>query len=156
MTDVHSKPVRRKNMKAVRAKNTKPELLVRKLLHGAGYRYRLHVKNLPGTPDIVLPKYKVVIFVHGCFWHMHDCALFRLPATRTDWWRQKLTENRLRSEAAEDFLRELGWRVVIVWECSLKGQAKLEPGDVLDKFTSWLSGSTSFLEIPESKFSSLI
>ena len=153
MTDVHSKPVRRKNMKAVRAKNTKPELLVRKLLHGAGYRYRLHVKTLPGTPDIVLPQYKVVIFVHGCFWHMHDCALFRLPATRTDWWRQKLTENRLRSEAAEDFLRELGWRVVIVWECSLKGQAKLEPGEVLDKFTSWLAGSTSFLEIPESKFS---
>lgn len=151
MTDVHSKLVRRKNMKAVRAKNTKPELLVRKLLHSAGYRYRLHVKNLPGTPDIVLPKYKVVIFVHGCFWHMHDCELFRLPSTRTEWWRKKLSENRLRGEAAEDFLRELGWRVVVIWECSLKGQAKLEPCDVLDKFNYWLSGPTSFLEIPESK-----
>lgn len=150
MTDVHSKLVRRKNMKAVRAKNTKPELLVRKLLHGAGYRYRLHVKNLPGTPDIVLPKYKVVIFVHGCFWHMHGCDLFKLPSTRTEWWQKKLSENRLRSESAEDYLRELGWRVVVIWECGLRGPARLESDEVLDIFVSWLSDSTSFLEIPAS------
>lgn len=151
MADVHSKLIRKKNMRAVRAKDTKPELFVRRLLHSAGFRYKLHVKVLPGTPDMVLPKHKVVIFVHGCFWHMHDCALFRLPATRNEWWLNKLSENRLRGEAAEDYLRELGWRVVVVWECSLKGDSKLEKKEILDTFTSWLSGSTSFLEIPVSK-----
>lgn len=148
MTDVHSKLVRKKNMRAVRSTNTKPELFIRKLLHGAGFRYRLHVKTLPGKPDIVLPKYKTVIFVHGCFWHMHDCGLFRLPSTRTIWWKKKLSENRLRSDTTEDLLREQGWRVAVVWECSIKGKEKLEPDEILDKFTSWLSSNTSYLEIP--------
>jgi len=90
MTDVHSKAVRSKNMAAIKGRNTKPELSVRKALHNAGFRYRLHVTSLPGKPDLVFPRYKAVIFVQGCFWHQHQCAMFHWPKTRTEWWRQKI------------------------------------------------------------------
>jgi DNA mismatch endonuclease (patch repair protein) len=91
MTDVHSKAVRSKNMAAIKGRNTKPELSVRKALHNAGFRYRLHVTSLPGKPDLVFPRYKAVIFVQGCFWHQHQCAMFHWPKTRTEWWRQKIS-----------------------------------------------------------------
>ena len=108
-------------MSRIRGKNTKPEMLVRKYLFAHGFRYRLHSKNLPGKPDIVLPKYKTVIFVHGCFWHGHkDCKYFVVPKTRTDWWLNKINANKANDAKKELALKQAGWKVLFVWECQLK------------------------------------
>jgi len=112
-------------MSRVKATNTKPEILVRKTLHAAGFRYTLHGKHkgksLPGKPDIVLPAYKSVIFVHGCFWHAHkDCRYFKIPETRTEFWEKKLFGNRDRDKKNENILSEKGWSVFIIWTCELK------------------------------------
>lgn len=121
MSDVHSAKVRSFNMSRIRSKNTKPELVVRKLLHSAGFRFRLHASDLPGKPDIVLRKYETVVFVHGCFWHGHEkCKYFVVPGTRTDWWLQKINRNRELDAINAKKLRDLGWRVVKVYECELK------------------------------------
>jgi len=108
-------------MSRIKGKNTKPEILVRKFLFANGFRYRLHVKNLPGKPDIVLPKYKTVIFVNGCFWHGHKgCRYFLLPKTRTEWWLQKISDTQSRDKLAKQELENLGWKVIVIWECELK------------------------------------
>lgn len=107
-------------MRAIRSRNTRPELLVRKYLHAAGFRYRLHDKRLPGKPDIVLPRYRAVIFVHGCFWHGHDCKYFILPKTRTEFWQKKIEANRARDREHIVQLNQLAWRVIVVWECEVK------------------------------------
>jgi DNA mismatch endonuclease (patch repair protein) len=108
-------------MSQIQAKNTKPEMIVRKFLHGNGFRYRLHVKDLPGKPYLVLPKYNSVIFVHGCFWHVHEeCKYFKIPSTRTEWWKEKLYGNKERDEKHTQVLEEMGWNVIVVWECKLK------------------------------------
>lgn len=121
MADVHSKETRSYNMSRIRSKDTKPEMLVRKFLHKHGFRYRLHVKDLPGKPDIVLPKYKTVIFIHGCFWHGHEgCRYYVVPKTRTEWWLNKINGNIANDSIAENTLKELGWRVIKIWECELK------------------------------------
>ena len=121
MTDVHNKETRSFNMSRIKGKNTKPELLVRKFLFANGFRYRLHDPKLPGKPDIVLPKYKTVIFVNGCFWHGHKgCPYFVLPKTRTEWWMEKIKGTRMRDKAAEVALNVKGWRVITLWECQLK------------------------------------
>lgn len=121
MADVHSKQVRSFNMSQIRAKNTKPEMLVRRFLFSHGYRYKLHDKSLPGCPDLVLPKYRTVIFVHGCFWHGHDgCRYFKIPKTRTDWWREKIERNIERDNDNELRLAELGWKIIVVYECQLQ------------------------------------
>ena len=121
MADVHSKEVRSFNMSRIRSKDTKPEMIVRKFLHGQGFRYRLHVKNLPGKPDLVLPKYKTVIFIHGCFFHGHkDCKYFVVPKTRTEWWVNKINGNIANDAKAFDALQKLGWKVLEIWECELK------------------------------------
>ncbi|CAN7505210.1 very short patch repair endonuclease [Acidovorax sp. LjRoot38] len=126
MTDVVSPAVRSAMMAGIRGKNTKPEMLVRKALFAAGYRFRLHRKDLPGSPDIVLPGRKVAIFVHGCFWHAHQgCRLAKLPATRPDFWRDKLGRNVARDAAAVSTLRLQGWRVLVVWECFIRQQQEL-------------------------------
>ena len=123
MTDVHEIPTRSFNMSQIKGKNTKPEILVRKFLFANGFRYRLNVKTLPGKPDIVLPKYKTVIFVNGCFWHGHKgCRYFVLPKTRTEWWLQKIKGTWLRDKDAEIKLNVLGWKVIVIWECELKSQ----------------------------------
>ena len=115
-------------MAGIGAKNTKPEIVVRQILHRLGYRFRLHRKDLPGKPDIVLPKWNTVIFVQGCFWHGHDnCPLFRLPRSRTDFWDEKITANRQRDMVTREKLRDAGWRQVEVWECATKGRTALEP-----------------------------
>lgn len=112
-------------MSRIRSADTKPELLVRKFLHANGYRYKLHDKTLPGKPDIVLPKYKTVIFVHGCFWHGHaNCKYFVVPKTRTQWWLDKINRNKANDEKAEKALRKEGWEVIIIWECRLKSEKK--------------------------------
>jgi len=126
MADVHSKKVRSYNMSQIRSGNTKPELLVRKFLHANGFRYKLHDKTLPGKPDIVLPKYRTIIFVHGCFWHGHaNCKYFIVPQTRTQWWIDKINRNKANDAKAVKALKKEGWKVITVWECQLK-PAKVE------------------------------
>ncbi|MGE0020116.1 MAG: very short patch repair endonuclease [Draconibacterium sp.] len=119
--DVHNTATRSFNMSRIKAKDTKPELLVRRFLFAQGFRYRLHVKTLPGKPDIVLPKYKTVIFIHGCFFHGHEgCRYFKVPATRTQWWLDKIEGNKKRDIETVKKLTVLGWKVITIWECELK------------------------------------
>lgn len=127
MTDVHSQKTRSYNMSRIKAKDTKPELLVRKYLFSKGFRYRVNVKDLPGKPDIVLPKYKTVIFIHGCFWHGHEgCRYFVIPKTRTAWWTEKIRKNRERDQQEHEALRKAGWNIMTVWECQLKPRQQQE------------------------------
>ena len=121
MADKHSKEVRSYNMSQIKGKNTKPEMLVRKYLHAQGFRYRLHSKSLSGKPDIVLPKYKTLIFVHGCFWHGHKgCKYFVLPKTNTDFWLHKINGNITNDSKVIKALKKDGWKVLVIWECDLK------------------------------------
>jgi len=121
MADVHTRAQRSYNMSMIKGKNTKPEMLVRRFLFANGYRYRLHAKNLPGKPDIILPKYKTVIFVHGCFWHGHEgCKYYVVPKTKTDWWLSKINGNIANDYKKKQALQALGWRVITLWECELK------------------------------------
>ena len=121
MTDVHLKAVRSYNMSRVRSKDTRPEIMVRKFLFAKGFRYKLHYKKLPGQPDIVLPKYKTVIFVHGCFWHGHaTCKYFVVPKTQTKWWADKINGNKANHTKAIKALKKEGWKVITVWACDLK------------------------------------
>lgn len=121
--------------------NTKPEMLIRRGLHALGYRYRLHVKELPGKPDLVFPGRRAAIFVHGCFWHGHDCALFRWPVTREDFWRDKIAGNINRDRKTAALLLDQGWRVMDIWECMLKGRTKLPLEDVLAGCAAFLNGN---------------
>lgn len=120
MADNHSKEVRSINMSHIRSTNSKPEEIVRKYLFAEGFRYRKNVKKLPGCPDIVLPKYKTVIFVNGCFWHKHDCPRFVWPSSNQDYWRPKFLRNIERDNQSRKELETLGWKVITVWECELK------------------------------------
>lgn len=129
MADNHSIEVRSMNMSHIRSKNTKPEEMVRKYLFSKGFRYHKNVRKLPGCPDIVLPKYKTVIFVNGCFWHKHDCPRFVWPSSNQEYWIPKITSNVERDERNYSMLRNEGWTVIIVWECELKkavADARLE------------------------------
>ncbi|WP_432209059.1 very short patch repair endonuclease [Acinetobacter variabilis] len=149
MADIVDSPTRSRMMAGIRGRNTKPELLIRSLLHRKGFRFRLHVKDLPGKPDIVLPKYRAVIFIHGCFWHGHqDCHLFRLPATRTEFWQEKILRNQTNDSRAVEILLASNWRVCIVWECSIRG-ARKDPEKVVSTIADWLSGTEYLLEIRE-------
>lgn len=127
MADVHSKETRSYNMSRIKGKNTKPEMLVRKFLHANGFRYRLHVKDLPGKPDIVLPKYKTVIFIQGCFWHGHDqCRYYVIPKTKTEWWLDKINGNKSKDGSNIESLKDAGWEVIEIWECELKPKQRLD------------------------------
>lgn len=123
MADNHSKEVRSKNMSHIRSTNSRPEEIVRKHLFSKGFRYRKNVRTLPGCPDIVLPKYKTVIFVNGCFWHKHDCPRFVWPASNEDYWRPKILRNVERDQKNAEALKNMGWRIITVWECELKKKA---------------------------------
>jgi DNA mismatch endonuclease, patch repair protein len=123
MADVHDKKTRSYNMSRIRGKDTKPEMLVRKFLHANGFRFRLHVKDLPGKPDIVLPKYKTVIFVHGCFWHGHKhCRYYVIPKTKTEWWLNKINGNIANDKKATVALKQQGWKIINLWECDLRSR----------------------------------
>ena len=125
MTDVHTKEQRHKNMAAIRAKNTKPEIIVRKFLWSHGYRYRLNHSKLPGKPDIVLRKYRTCIFVNGCFWHKHEgCKYFVEPKTRTEFWMNKINRNQERDKEVKQQLAKMGWHSITIWECELKPSNK--------------------------------
>ncbi|WP_327754380.1 DNA mismatch endonuclease Vsr (plasmid) [Sphingobium sp. SJ10-10] len=138
MADVHDIATRSRNMAAIKGSHTKPELLIRKALHAAGFRYRLHAKDLPGKPDLVLPRWQAVIFVHGCFWHQHDCHLFKWPATREDFWRAKIGRNAINDDKAVRALHEAGWRVGVVWECALKGRTRLDFTEAMQRLIAWI------------------
>jgi DNA mismatch endonuclease (patch repair protein) len=137
MADVHSKKVRSYNMSQIKGKNTKPEILVRKFLHSKGFRFRLHDSKLPGKPDIILPKYKTVIFVHGCFWHGHEnCKYFVLPKTRTEWWAAKINGNIANDNKKSSLLKKAGWKVIHIWECQLKlNKSDINLGKMLSRIT---------------------
>ena len=124
MVDRVSPEKRSEIMSKIRSKNTQPEMIVRKWLHAHGYRFRLHRKDLPGTPDIILPKYKTVIFVHGCFWHGHKgCKKASFPKTRTEWWKSKIQNNVNRDNWTTDVLKQKGWNVITIWECQVQDRS---------------------------------
>ena len=133
-------------MSGIRGKNTKPELLIRKALHARGFRYRLHC-DLPGKPDICLPKHRAVIFVHGCFWHGHGCHLFKWPSTRPEFWKAKIERNVEVDASAMAKLSAEGWRTGVVWECALKGRERLGLAEVVDNLSAWLESRSPQLSI---------
>lgn len=143
MSDVHSAAVRSKNMRAIKSKNTKPEILIRKALHARGFRFRLHMKTLPGSPDIVLPKYKTVIFVNGCFWHGHHCPLSKVPKTRSEFWLGKISDNMSRDMISHNRLLATDWRVAIVWECAIKGRSKQVLETLINNLAGWINDPQS-------------
>lgn len=135
-------------MSRIRGKDTAPELIVRRGLFRIGFRYRLHCHSLPGKPDIVLPRYRAVVLVHGCFWHGHNCRYFRLPKSRTLFWQTKISQNQTRDRENAAKLRDLGWRVGVVWECAIRGNAGVV-GPVLPLLGDWLRGENSSFEVPK-------
>ncbi|MEO7247170.1 MAG: very short patch repair endonuclease [Novosphingobium sp.] len=140
MADIVSPAVRSRMMAGIGNANTKPEMIIRRGLHALGWRYRLHAKGLPGRPDLVFPSRRAVIFVQGCFWHGHDCVLFRWPATRAEFWRTKISGNITRDHRVRGELLELGWRVVDVWECTLKGRNRRPVDEVITGCAAFLEG----------------
>lgn len=138
MPDVVDAATRSRMMSGIRGKHTKPEIMVRRLLHRRGFRFRLHVKNLPGKPDIVLPRYRAIVLVNGCFWHGHDCTLFKWPSTRAEWWRAKIDRNRDVDARSREALHAANWRIATVWECSLKGRERIPPEVVEEQLVGWL------------------
>lgn len=151
MADVVDPATRSRMMSGIKGKNTKPELTIRRSLHAKGFRYRLHDSRLPGKPDLVLPKWNAVIFVHGCFWHKHDCHLFKWPSSRKDFWRNKINKNKERDEKAVAALENMGWRVCIVWECALKGKYRLPEQNTINTLSAWLQSDEANLEIASRK-----
>lgn len=144
MVDVISAEKRSLLMARIRGKDTAPELKVRKLLWREGFRYRLHSKGLPGKPDLVLARWNVVVFVHGCFWHQHlGCTFFRIPKTRTSFWAEKLHRNKERDDAAVAALLATGWRVAVVWECAVRADADA----VGQRLAAWIRQGTKYLEL---------
>jgi len=135
-------------MAQVKSRDTKPEVLLRRALWRRGFRYRLHLGSLPGTPDIVFPRFMAVVFVHGCFWHGHECALFALPATNTEFWMEKTCVNRNRDHRVVEALLDAGWRVCTVWECALRGPERLGVDEVADRVASWLGSRLSEISVP--------
>nr|WP_244621261.1 very short patch repair endonuclease [Bradyrhizobium symbiodeficiens] len=134
-------------MAGIRGKNTKPELVIRRGLHARGFRYVLHDNRLPGKPDLVFPKYRAVIFVHGCFWHGHSCHLFKLPSTRREFWRKKINRNRQVDHSAIVAVKDAGWRIATVWECSLKGKTKLDPQHAMRALADWIISNKETITI---------
>lgn len=149
MADIVSTQSRSRMMSGIRSKNTKPEIYLRKGLHARGYRYRLHGKNLPGKPDIIFPKYFAVLFVHGCFWHGHDCHLFKMPKSNIDFWHNKISRNKELDHIVIEKLTAIGWRVGVVWECAIKGKTRLSPDVLFERIEAWLHASHTQLNFEE-------
>lgn len=147
MADVVNTETRSRMMSGIRGKNTKPEILIRSLLHRQGFRFRLHDKKLPGKPDIVLPRYRAVILIHGCFWHGHDCHLFKWPSSNESFWKEKITRNKEVDKLAVTGLIALGWRVLTIWECTLKGKKRITPDLLAEEISAWLLTDDMSLEI---------
>lgn len=133
MADNHTPEVRSYNMSRIRSNGTKPEEMVRKYLFAKGFRYRKNVRKLPGCPDIVLSKYRTVIFVHGCFWHMHNCERFKWPSSNTEYWEPKIKRNAERDRLNQEKLRADGWKVIVIWECEIKKHFSISMEYVIDQ-----------------------
>lgn len=146
MADVVDAATRSRMMAGIRGRDTRPEWLIRRGLHKLGFRYHLQARKLPGRPDLVLAKYHAVVFVHGCFWHGHDCSLFKWPKTRGDFWRIKIEGNRARDTRAINALTAAGWRVAIVWECSLRRGTK-DSGEVVERLAAWMISDEERIEV---------
>lgn len=134
-------------MSGIRSRDTRPELAVRRALHARGFRYRLHSHRLPGKPDMVLRKYRAVILVHGCFWHGHDCPLFRLPGTRAAFWHKKIERNRQRDAEVRDSLESTGWRCLTIWECAMRGRGRLDFESLIGAVAAWLENCEQSTEL---------
>ncbi|WP_247896243.1 very short patch repair endonuclease [Azospirillum argentinense] len=145
--DVLTPEQRRHNMSRIRGKDTKPELMLRRGLHAAGLRFRLHSRDLPGRPDLVFSRHRAVVLVHGCFWHGHDCPMCKMPATRPEFWAAKLDGNRTRDWRTAEALRAAGWRLLTVWECSLKGPARLPLDMALRRCADFIRGEEGQAEL---------
>ncbi len=140
MADIVDRDTRSRMMAGIRSRNTRPELMIRCGLHGRGFRFRIHAR-LPGSPDLAFAKYRCVIFVNGCFWHGHNCRLFKLPKTRTAFWQEKIERNKLRDLEAIDHLDSAGWRSLVVWECAMRGAGRIPECELLDTISNWLTYS---------------
>lgn len=147
MADVVSPAKRSLMMAGIKGKNTKPELAIRKALHHLGFRYRLHVKELPGKPDLVFSQYNAVIFINGCFWHGHNCHLFKWPSSRVEFWREKIERNQEVDRENMEKLEKAGWRIACIWECAVKGKTKRIFMDVIEECCQWLFSNEKKLEI---------
>lgn len=150
MADIVDSSTRSRMMAGIKGKDTKPEIEIRKRLFALGFRYRLHDSKLPGKPDLILPRYNAIIFFNGCFWHAHDCYLFKWPSSRKRFWKKKLTRNREKDLENNEALREIGWRILIIWECSFRGvgkNRKKEIDAIMKKAEKWLSSKSKFREI---------
>ena len=147
MADVHDKATRSKNMRAIATRDTAIEKRLAMLLEGLGLAFRVQVAELAGKPDFVLDEYRCVIFTHGCFWHQHDCYLFKVPATRTDFWLAKIGKNVERDGRDSARLHEQGWRVLIVWECALRGRLKLSDRALSERLEEWICGGGDTAQI---------
>jgi len=134
-------------MAAIRGVDTKPEMMIRRGLHARGFRFRLHDRKLPGRPDVIFPKHRAVLFVHGCFWHGHNCHLFKWPKTRKEFWREKIGANVARDKANIEALHKADWRVGVLWECALKGRRRRPAEDVLEAVSEWLKSSDGDMEL---------
>jgi DNA mismatch endonuclease, patch repair protein len=145
--DVLTPEPRQLNMSRIRGKDTKPEMILREGLHQAGLRFRLHARELPGRPDLIFPRYHAAVLIHGCFWHGHDCPMFKLPRTRTEFWAGKIAGNRARDRQNEAALSRQGWRIMTVWECALKGSARLRLCDVIAACNDFIRGSCAQVEL---------
>jgi len=147
MADVVDSQTRSRMMAGIRGKNTRPEIHIRSLLHRQGFRFRIHVDSLPGNPDIVLKRYRAIIFVHGCFWHAHHCHLFKQPSTRPEFWKAKIEGNKKRDSANTEALKNSGWRVLTIWECAMKGKNKLKDPELTGQLIAWITGDNLECEI---------
>jgi len=147
MVDIVTPAVRSRMMSAVKGRNTKPELVVRKRLFARGLRYSLHARSLPGKPDLLFRRYKAVVFIHGCFWHGHDCHLFRWPKSNSAFWRKKIHRNQTVDARTVEELRVLGWRTMIVWECAVRGVSEKHLDGVADRVKRWIQGNRRSGEI---------
>lgn len=149
MTDIVDVATRSRMMAGIKGKNTSPELLIRKALHARGFRFRIHAKKLPGKPDMLLPKYKAVVFINGCFWHGHGCRYFKIPKTRPEFWLEKIEKNRIRDGLQKKALMAMGWRVLVVWECAVRSMIRQKKADLIDQIISWVEGDVSYAELAE-------
>ncbi|MDE1174528.1 MAG: very short patch repair endonuclease [Parvibaculaceae bacterium] len=147
MADIVTPEVRSRMMSGIRGANTAPELILRKGLHRLGFRFRLHDRHLPGTPDLVFPRFHAVLFAHGCFWHGHDCHLFKWPSSRPEFWKEKINRTRELDIRSGIALAKAGWRQGVVWECALKGKTRLPLDEVIEACATWLRSDQACLEI---------
>ncbi|WP_445495986.1 very short patch repair endonuclease [Photorhabdus sp. SF281] len=147
MADVHNPSTRSKNMRAIRNCDTAIEKKLVKILHNLGVIYRMQVSDLPGKPDFVIDEYQAILFVHGCFWHGHNCHLFKTPATRTEFWLDKIGKNIKRDQCVMNFLSDNRWKILVVWECTLRGRLKLTDNELSERIEEWLCVSETHAEI---------